>query len=822
MPNMPGPPDLSYLSKYPDRQGLVLPGVSVSGEGVAPNLLKGTAIPQTYSNMAIDRPSLGSYMGLSPQQYLDPGSVAYSPNYKEMYKDATSKDQFDRFKTDITANPTAMGRFFDKIGVGKLVPTQNYKVKQTILPEGQSIFDEEYLDKARTAAIRGTYANAPGGGLIEGDEMPADLWANLSRGERRDMLKEAGIDPTRKNLKGLGKKFLENQYQQRLNDDRELYEASRTSYENKQAKEQAAIDATNSLDYQISSGAKPRNAWDLMGTGTQPVKPAAVPAVTPKPTAPVTPTVSNNTQTNTAAGATPFYNTNYNWNDVQKENADLIKNIGNFEIRKGRADGQGLPEYLPLTTNPEQFYNWQDTRTGIYYDYSGHDQNKARFKGFDVNALPKDLRGAVLDQSINQAQDPRLTILISQGLVNDADRFNYNNDQITKLFNDPKNQEALSKAYNENPDQFIDTYLDQREVTYGRTNKKGFDQAAYDKLSPVEKDKYLSVLPVSDTYDLSWAKRVKEYRKQDGGTMLPIFQTDGEFQNWINNYQPSYINPSLSDAWLDLDMSKYPEKYKKPDEITVESKDFYKLTPPANTNPLLPIREVNSKLSISKPGIDWNITDPFSKKKGPLFGDDQNKVTLGLPELFPDADKMQTFFNTGEAPLTVDAFSKQLDQYVPKYTGAEPQTEATAEYDAKLRSRISAPAYLNVANATGKYLADNIFGRDERRNAERDFRKSRFLENNLALTSADTQFSPRLRGFDRTTDAYAGAPFAGANVQYGQPLIAQAQKGAELMQAMQVGGIYTLTPEMIKQIIENGGEVEYMDNSTNFENPFNQ
>ena len=186
----------------------------------------------------------------------------------------------------------------------------------------------------------------------------------------------------------------------------------------------------------------------------------------------------------------------------------------------------------------------------------------------------------------------------------------------------------------------------------------------------------------------------------------------------------------------------------------------------------------------------------------------------------PNAGKIDPFF-AGNDILNQDAFSRKLGQYVLKYTGKDPQTEATAEYDAKLKSNRSAPAYLNVINATGKYLADNVFGADERRNAQEQFRKSRFLENNLALTSPDTQFSPRLRGFDRTTDAYAGAPFAGANVQYGQRLMAQAQKGAELMMTMREGGVYTLTPEMIKQIIENGGEVEYMDNSTNFENPFN-
>lgn len=781
MPNMPGPPDLSYLSKYPNRQGLVLPGVSVSGEGVAPTLLKGTAIPQTYSNIAIDRPSLGSYMGLSPQQYLDPGSVTYSPNYKEMYKDATSKDQFDRFKTDITANPTAMGRFFDKIGVGKLVPTQNYKVKQTILPEGQSIFDEEYLDKARIAAIRDTYANAPGGGLFEGNDMDPYIWQNRSRRDRRDVLKGAGIDPSRKNLRRLGEDYFENLKQDRV---REEAEASREGYENKLASEEAAIKSGAARG---SIGNRPRNPYDLMGTGVQSVAPA--PAVT-GPTNVVVPPAVTPTQPNVVTPNSPTNPANkpriYGMgrgdaasrkqyeNNIMTPDDALASRFQRFEREEGSASGTGLDNYgwNNLPAGEKQPTNIREATDLFQRTYGA----KAKSLGITNN----DASTYVADYMFNSGRKPEDFLLYASGKVSLADvngtasldaQWQANKDQILQDINSGKiSMETLAQKR----DDILKTTRPKAKPTNPNDPNTATPSDAY--INSWQKRAALPVqnLPIADYYPPT---------KKEGGTMLPMFQVDGEYPGYgvlKDIYDPNFGVGVFA----------------------------------------LPSADSNKTYS----SIDWEPfqTGPLAKKKGPLFGDDQNKVTLGLPPLFPDADKMQTFFNTGDAPLTADAFSKQLGQYVPKYTGAEPQTEATAEYDAKFRGRISAPAYLNVANATGKYLADNVFGRDERRNAEEQFRKSRFLENNLALTSADTQFSPRLRGFDRTTDAYAGAPFAGANVQYGQPLIAQAQKGAQLMMTMQEGGVYTLTPEMIKQIIENGGEVEYMDNSINFENPFNQ
>ena len=283
------------------------------------------------------------------------------------------------------------------------------------------------------------------------------------------------------------------------------------------------------------------------------------------------------------------------------------------------------------------------------------------------------------------------------------------------------------------------------------------------KVKPTNPNDPSSAVP-NDAYVNSWQKRASlpvvdlpiadRYAptKQGGGTMLPMFQTDGEY-----------------------------------------------------------------------PGIDWNMPSPFGQKQGP-FNYDQSWKTQGLPDpnLYPDANKMQTFFDTGNAPLTGEAFGEQLNQYVPKYTGQDPQQLATATGKAKLTGNIAPTTYLTIGNAAGKYLADNIFGKDERDLAEKQYRASRFLENNLSLTAADTQFDPRLRGFDRSTDAFGGAPYAGAQVQYGQPLIARGQRGTEIPITMQEGGVYALTPEMIKQIIENGGEVEYMDNSNNFVNPFNQ
>lgn len=827
-PTWAGPGDMSYLYNYPTRDGLILPDTYISGPGASPELFKGTAAAQRYSNFGIDRPGLGTYMGLSPYKYMTVPDMEYSQNYKEMYKDATSKGQYDRFLTEFEADPTAAGRFLDKLGVGKLFDTRNYNINQTILPEGQSIFDADRMEAYKNQMIKAENADMPGGGLFQTDEMNPYIWESRSRRDRRDVLESAGIDPNRKNLRRLGKDYFENLAQDR---QREEYEASREGYENKLAAEEEANKRAAGAGM---IGTRPRNPWDLVGTGVQTSTPAAPPVI---PAVGTNSGVPQTTVPQTTSAVQPFYNTKYDWNAVQKENADFIKKIGEFETTKGSITGTGLSQYDPLITKPEKFYNWE----GV--DYSGHDKTKARFKGFDANALPKDLREVVLDQSINQSQDPRVTLLMSQGILSDADRFDYLNganvDKLDKIFTDPKNQEILSKAYNEDPNQFINTYLDQRLVTYGRTNKKGIDMDALNKMTAVEKDKYLSSLPVSDTYNLSWKDRAEQYRKQDGGTMLPMFQIDGEFGFDNGLTEVSYPARNMTAEFLG---GNCPEGYRRGSDgmcypITdikyyayhMDTKDDdQKLTGldakqlPVKLNNL-PITQQNISLPKQYDKIDWNISDPFSKKQGPFNYDQGFKKVLPDPTLFPDADKMQTFFDNGNAPLTAEAFSKQLDQYVPKYTGTEPQSEATASGKGKIRSTISPAGYLNIANATGKYLADGIFSRDERRNADRQYRASRFLENNLALTSPDTQFSPRLRGFDRTTDAFAGAPFAGANVQYGQPLIPQyAQKGAELFMTMQQGGVYTLTPEMIKQIIENGGEVEYVDNNYNFDNPYNR
>lgn len=749
-----GGADFSYLNQYPTMDGLDMPGYNLSGQGIAPELYKGMAAAQMYSSMQPEYPGLGRYFGLSPQKNLEIGDVNYSPNYKEMYNDALSKGQYDRFETNIEANPTLAGKALDKIGIGKLFATRNYDITENVLPQGESVLDPERLAETQRRQTLLKNADLPGGGLFQTDEMDPYIWENRTRRDRRDVLQGAGIDPSRKNLRRLGENYFENLKQDRI---REEAEASREGYENTLAAE----DAATKRDVSIATiGKRPRNAWDLVGTGVQSVPPA--PAVTGPNNAVVLPAVTANpaivpNANATAPAAQPFYNTKYDWDAVQKENAEFIKRIGQYEITKGSALGSGLLDYTPLTTSPEQFYNWTDKAAGKAYDYSGHDQTKARWKGFDANALPADLREAVLDQSINQGQDPRLTLLLAQGIIPDVDRYDYhggaNVNKLTTLFNDPKTQEALSKGYSGDNKAFINKYLDTRLQAYRRTNPKGFDSAKWNTLSNAEKNAYLETLDAADAYGYTWEPRVAQYRKQKGGSQLPMFQIEGGYT-----------------------------------------------------------------------GIDWEPfeTGPFAKKKGPFFNNDRNKITLGLPELFPDANKMRTFFDTGEAPLTAEAFSKELDKYVPKYTGQEPQQLATATGKAKLTGNIAPTTYLTIGNAAGKYLAQNVFGKDERERAEQQYRASRFLENNQSLTAADTQFDPRLRGFDRSTDAFAGAPYAGAQVQYSQPLIAMGQRGTEIPITMQEGGVYTLTPEMIKQIIENGGEIEYVDESNNFANPFNQ
>lgn len=752
-PSFGGPGDMSYMYNYPTRDGLNLPNVNVSGPGVTPELYNSTAAAQKYTNMGSDYPGLGAYIGLSPQRRLESNDMNYSPNYKAMYNDALSKGQYDRFETNITANPTVAGSILDKLGVGKMFATRNYDINQSILPEGQSIFDPERLEKNRNQQILNQNANSPAGGLFETDQLSPDLWQNISRGQRRGLLNEAGIDPNMRNLRGMGRKFLGN-------------EAAEIAAERGSARPTGGLNIpgvpmpidisgiqTDTQDASIPSITKlpSQSAPKGSNAGVVPTLPKTGPDAAIAPVVTTNPAIVPNANA-TAPAAQPFYNTKYDWDAVQKENAEFIKRIGQYEITKGSALGSGLLDYTPLTTSPEQFYNWTDKAAGKAYDYSGHDQTKARWKGFDANALPADLREAVLDQSINQGQDPRLTLLLAQGIIPDVDRYDYhgaaNVDKLTTLFNDPKTQEALSKGYSGDNKAFINKYLDTRLQAYRRTNPKGFDSAKWNTLSNAEKNAYLETLDAADAYGYTWEPRVAQYRKQKGGSQLPSFK--GEYG---------------------------PSTFGGPGPFGI-------------------------------PGIFGNNKNGFNNFE----------LALGLKTDNP------FMVGTQDDVLNNNGFDYTNNGLPSGYVGANENNSAlaTATGSAKIKSNIAPTTYLTMANTTGKYLADNIFGRDERKRAQEQYKKSRFLENNLALTSPDTQFDPRLRGFDRTTDAFAGAPYAGAQVQYSQPLIAMGQRGTEIPITMQEGGVYTLTPEMIKQIIENGGEIEYVDESNNFANPFNQ
>lgn len=772
-PSMGGPGDMSYMYNYPTRDGLNLPNVNISGPGVMPELYKGIATAQKYTDMGMEYPGLDQYLGLNAQRRLEINNVNYSPNYKAMYNDALSKGQRDRFQTNIEATPTAAGRFLDKIGIGKMFDTKNYSITENVLPEGQSIFDPERLAESQRKQTLLANEDMPGGGLFQTDEMDPYIWENRTRRDRRDVLQGAGIDPSRKNLRRLGENYFENLKQDRI---REEAEASREGYENTLAAE----DAATKRDVSIATiGKRPRNAWDLVGTGVQSAPPA--PAVTGPNNAVVPAAVTtaqpnvvtpNPTTSQTSTYTPPAF-------DLNRTQSQIVKTEGEWFGTKPA--GLALPNnYDPSwknygvdkSTGQSMYPNANKVKQDWDSVMAKDPKKKALWESF--NDMPAPIREIAADQLFNASYDPRVMVLgaagVDKGYTGNGSPVTSNPEyrkwlktNADQLWKD--NKDLINQQYADDPQAFTSSITDNRKVIYANLRTEdlpggirtdfpsnsggpGTQYNAWSGRSGAVQDY------VDKTYfDPSTGYTAPQYFKQKGGSQIPMFQIEGEY-----------------------------------------------------------------------PGIDWEPfeTGPFAKKKGPFFNNDRNKITLGLPEAFPDANKMRTFFDTGEAPLTAEAFSKELDKWVPKYTGREPQELATATYDAKIKSNIAPTTYLTMANATGKYLANNIFGRDERKRAEEQYRKSRFLENNLALTSPDTQFDPRLRGFDRTTDAFAGAPYAGAQVQYSQPLIAMGQRGTEIPISMQEGGVYTLTPEMIKQIIENGGEIEYVDESNNFANPFNQ
>jgi hypothetical protein len=142
---------------------------------------------------------------------LDEDSVEYDRGFSQKLQEALDSGDYDRIQKSVTANPTVAGKLLDKIGIGKMFDTRNYDTSLTVLPEGQSIFDNYDWEKASNEKVYAQNAKSPGGGLMQTDQLSPDLWQNISRGERRDLLNEAGIDPNRKNLRGMGRKFLKNE-----------------------------------------------------------------------------------------------------------------------------------------------------------------------------------------------------------------------------------------------------------------------------------------------------------------------------------------------------------------------------------------------------------------------------------------------------------------------------------------------------------------------------------------------------------------------------------------------------------------------------------
>lgn len=214
VPSFGGQPDLSFISNYPIMQGLKMPGTDLSGPGASPEMLTGrNYAPFTTSQMAAPQMGLADYMGLRQgrQFDLDEDSVKYDQGFSQKLQEALDSGDYDRIQKSVTANPTVAGKLLDKIGIGKMFDTRNYDTSITVLPEGQSVFDNYDWEKASNEKVYAQNAKSPGGGLMQTDQLSPDLWQNISRGERRDLLNEAGIDPNRKNLRGMGRKFLKNE-----------------------------------------------------------------------------------------------------------------------------------------------------------------------------------------------------------------------------------------------------------------------------------------------------------------------------------------------------------------------------------------------------------------------------------------------------------------------------------------------------------------------------------------------------------------------------------------------------------------------------------
>jgi len=214
VPSSGGRPDLSFISNYPIMQGLKMPGTDLSGPGASPNMLTGrNYAPFTTSQMAAPEMGLADYMGLRQGKRfdLDEDSVEYDQGFSQKLQEALDSGDYDRIQKSVTANPTVAGKLLDKIGIGKMFDTRNYDTSLTVLPEGQSIFDNYDWEKASNEKVYAQNAKSPGGGLMQTDQLSPDLWQNISRGERRELLNEAGIDPNRKNLRGMGRKFLKNE-----------------------------------------------------------------------------------------------------------------------------------------------------------------------------------------------------------------------------------------------------------------------------------------------------------------------------------------------------------------------------------------------------------------------------------------------------------------------------------------------------------------------------------------------------------------------------------------------------------------------------------
>jgi hypothetical protein len=214
VPSFGGPPDLSFISNYPIMQGLKMPGTDLSGPGASPEMLTGrNYAPFTTTQMAAPEMGLADYMGLRQgrQFDLDEDSVKYDQGFSQKLQEALDSGDYDRIQKSVTANPTVAGKLLDKIGIGKMFDTRNYDTSITVLPEGQSVFDNYDWEKASNEKVYAQNAKSPGGGLMQTDQLSPDLWQNISRDERRELLNEAGIDPNRKNLRGMGRKFLKNE-----------------------------------------------------------------------------------------------------------------------------------------------------------------------------------------------------------------------------------------------------------------------------------------------------------------------------------------------------------------------------------------------------------------------------------------------------------------------------------------------------------------------------------------------------------------------------------------------------------------------------------